>query len=112
MSIFEYQHLEIPRNTPVGSKNYLEKSGMYVVGLGTNSYGIELIGFTADSLIPELVPKVPHIAFETDNLLTKIKGKDILIGSNGPSEGVTTALIVCNGAPVEFLQYDKREDEQ
>ena len=110
MSKLKYHHLGIPTDTPREGEVFLEKFGMYVLSYDSNPYGIEWIRFTADSQIPELVQKVPHIAFETDDLLTGIEGKEILIQPNSPSDGVTVAFIVHNGAPVEFLQYDKEEE--
>jgi hypothetical protein len=42
----------------------------------------------------------------------EIAGKEILIAPNSPSPGVTVAFIVENGAPVEFLQFDKKLDKK
>jgi hypothetical protein len=38
-------------------------------------------------------------------------GKEILIKPNSPTEGVTVAMIKDNGAPIEFLQFDRPESE-
>ena len=110
MSEIRYHHLGIPTDIPREGEIFLPQFGMYVLGYDTNPYGIEWIRFTEDSCIPDLVKRVPHIAFETDDLLSEIQGKDILIEPNSPSEGVTVAFIIHNGAPVEFLQYSKRGD--
>lgn len=59
--------------------------------------------------IPELVKTVPHVAFEVDDLESELRGKQILIAPNSPSEGVIVAFIVDEGAPVEFLQFDRPE---
>ena len=61
--------------------------------------------YEEDSLLPELVKKVPHIAFEVDDLEAALAGHEILIEPNSPSPGVRVAFVVCDGAPVEFLQY-------
>jgi len=63
--------------------------------------------FEPEAPVPELVRTVPHVAFEVDDLSAEIAGKEILIAPNSPSPGVTVAFIVENGAPVEFLQFDK-----
>ena len=60
------------------------------------------------SAVPELVRTVPHVAFEVDDLPAEIAGRETLIAPNSPSPGVTVAFIVENGAPVEFLQFDKK----
>jgi hypothetical protein len=62
--------------------------------------------FESGSPVPELVQRVPHVAFEVDDLAAAIAGQDILIAPNSPSPGVTVAFIVSDGAPVEFLQFD------
>ncbi len=62
--------------------------------------------------MPELVRTVPHVAFEVDDLDEVLKGKKVLIAPNSPSEGVTVAFIVDNGAPVEFLQIDPGSKEK
>ncbi len=64
--------------------------------------------FEAEAPVPELVRTVPHVAFEVDDLFAEIAGKEILIAPNSPSPGVTVAFIVEDGAPVEFLQFDKK----
>jgi hypothetical protein len=64
--------------------------------------------FEPEAPVPELVRIVPHVAFEVDDLSAEIAGKEILIAPNSPSPGVTVAFIVENGAPVEFLQFDKK----
>ena len=65
--------------------------------------------FEPDSPLPELVKTVPHVAFEVDDIATEIAGKTVLIDPNCPSEGVTVAFIVDNGAPIEFIQFDKTD---
>ena len=64
--------------------------------------------FEPEAQVPELVRTVPHVAFEVDDLSAEIAGKEILIAPNSPSPGVTVAFIVENGAPVEFLQFEKK----
>ncbi len=67
--------------------------------------------FDRNCPLPELVKTVPHVAFVVDDLAAAIAGKEILIKPNSPAEGVTVAFIVDNGAPIEFLQFDRPEAE-
>lgn len=108
----KYHHIGIPTMTPREGEVYLEQFKMYVLGYDTNPYGVEWIRFEPDCPLPELVKTVPHIAFEVDDLAAEIDGKEILIEPNSPSRGVTVAFIVHNGAPIEFLQYDKPGEEK
>jgi hypothetical protein len=67
--------------------------------------------YESGSSLPDLVKTLPHIAFEVDDLEQALTGEEVLIEPNSPSEGVRVAFIVCDGAPVELLQYEKREDK-
>lgn len=106
-----YHHLGIPTEAPQEGETYLPAFKMFVSGYETSPYGIEWMRFEPDCPLPELVQKVPHIAFEVDDLAAEIAGKEVLIEPNSPSEGVTVAFIVDNGAPVEFLQFDAGRGE-
>lgn len=67
--------------------------------------------FEEGAPVPELVKTVPHVAFVVDDLDEAIAGREVLIPPNSPSEGITVAFIVDNGAPVELLQFDGPEFE-
>jgi hypothetical protein len=54
--------------------------------------------------LPEVVKTVPHVAFEVDDLEQALVGHEILIQPNSPSKGVMVAFVLCDGAPVEFLE--------
>ena len=101
-----YHHIGIPTAVERDGEVFLPQFGMHVVPYDTNPFGIEWIRYEPDSPIPELVRTVPHVAFVVDDLDRALEGREILIEPNSPSEGVTVAFIIDNGAPVEFLQYD------
>jgi hypothetical protein len=100
----KYHHLGIPTDEPREDEEYLPEFKMYVSGYESSPYHIEWMRFEADCPLPELVKTVPHIAFEVDDLAEAIKGKEVIIESNSPSEGITVAFIVDNGAPVELME--------
>jgi len=106
-----YHHVGIPTRQKREGERYLEEHKVYVAGYGSNPYGVEWMRFEKGCTLPDLVQKVPHVAFAVDDLARAIEGKEILIAPNSPSEGVTVAFIVDNGAPIEFLQFDRPEDE-
>jgi hypothetical protein len=100
----KYHHLGIPTDKPREDEEYLPEFKMYVSGYESSPYHIEWMRFEPDCPLPELVKTVPHIAFEVDDLAEAIKGKEVLIEPNSPSEGITVAFIVDNGAPIEFME--------
>ncbi len=61
--------------------------------------------FESDAAVPDLVRRIPHVAFEVDDLAAALAGREILIPPNSPSEGVRVAFIVENGAPIELLEF-------
>lgn len=102
---WRYHHLGVPTNIARQGENHLKSFGMYVSGFESSPYGIEWMRFEEGSPIPEIIRTVPHLAFEVDNLMEALQGKEILTPPNSPSEGVVVAFIVHNGAPIELLQF-------
>ena len=66
-----------------------------------------MAGVGAAMIGPYLVKTVSHVAFEVDDLEAAIRGKNVIISPNEPSEGVRVAFIEAVGAPIEFLQITK-----
>ncbi len=58
--------------------------------------------------LPEIVKSVPHVAFEVDDLDGALLGYEVLIEPSRPSPGVRVAFVLVDGAPVGFLEYDRR----
>lgn len=111
MPEFRYNHIGIPTDTPRDGERYLAEFKMYTQGYMDSPYGVEWLRFEPDCPLPELVKTVPHVAFIVDDLGAAITGKEILIEPNSPIEGMTVAFITDNGAPVEFMQFDRPESE-
>jgi hypothetical protein len=103
----KYHHIGIPTKIPRENETYFPEYKMYVSGYKNSLYGIEWMRFEEESPLPELVKTIPHVAFQVDDLAAELKGKEILIEPNSPSEGMTVAFIIENGAPVEFIQFDE-----
>lgn len=102
-----YHHLGIPTTAIREGETYLKDLKVAVSGYKESPYGVEWMRFEPDSPLPDLVKTLPHVAFEVDDIAAEIEGKEVLIEPNTPSKGVTVAFIVDNGAPIEFLQFDK-----
>jgi len=106
-----YHHIGIPTNRPLPEEDYIQKHKLYASGYSQSPYGVEWMKFDPGCPLPELVKTVPHVAFVVDDIQAAIAGKQILIQPNSPAEGITVAFIVDNGAPIEFLQFDRPEAE-
>jgi hypothetical protein len=97
----------IPTQERRPGERHLPEYGMWVSGYDENPYGVEWMRFDADSPIPELVQRVPHVAFPVDDLEKELEGHEILIAPNSPSPGIRVAFIIHDGAPIEFLEIDE-----
>lgn len=103
----KYSHIGIPTSEVREGEEYLEQFGLHCTDHESNPFGIQWMRYDEDCPLPELVKTVAHVAFEVDDLDAAIKGHEVLIEPNSPSEGVLVAFVVVDGAPVEFLQYKR-----
>ena len=102
-----FHHIGIPTTEHKPEEKYLEQYKFYVSGFDTSEFGIEWMRFEKDSPVSEIIQKVPHIAFEVDDLDSAIIGRQLIGEITSPSKGVRTAMILENGAPVEFIEFSK-----
>jgi hypothetical protein len=107
---WRYHHLGVPTEVARAGEHYLERLKMYVTGFESSPYGIEWMRFEEGSPIPEIIRRVPHLAFEVDDLKEALQGKEILTPPNSPSDGVMVAMIIQNDAPIELLQFGQKSD--
>jgi hypothetical protein len=105
MRRLRYHHIGIPTDRFLPESDYVARLKLYASGYLHSAYGIEWMKFDPDCPLPELVKKIPHVAFVVDDLEAAIEGKEILIAPNSLADGITVAFIVENGAPVEFLHF-------
>ena len=61
--------------------------------------------FEADAAVPDLVRRLPHVAFEVTDLSDELAGRENPDSPNSPSDGVRVAFTVENGAPIELLEF-------
>jgi len=101
----KYHHIGIPTRERRDDEQYLPEFKVYISSFDRGPFGVEWLRFEDDSPTPELVKRVPHVAFEVPNLEAALVGRQILIEPNSPSEGVRVAFIVDDGAPIEFLEF-------
>jgi hypothetical protein len=106
---WRYHHIGIPTTGPIQNERYLPQYKFYVGGFDSSPYGIEWMRFDADSPVHALIRKVPHIAFEVDDLDLELRQHDFHVISvpGSPDQGVRTAMIEHNGAPVELIEFRK-----
>ena len=102
---WRYHHVGIPTTEVRPNETHIEKLGMHVSGFSTSPFGIEWMRFDADSPIDELIQRVPHVAFEVDDLDAAVVGLELIGDISSPSKGVRVAMIIDDGAPVELIEF-------
>lgn len=102
-----YHHLGIPTTEEFPGSLYLPRLKMTVSDHMATPYGIQWMRFDDDCPFPDLVKRLPHVAFEVDDLREVIRGKKVIIEPNEPAPGILVAFIEEAGAPIEFLQFSK-----
>ena len=108
---WKFHHIGIPTNDIINEEKYLPLLKMGVGGFGESPFGIEWMRFDQDSNVNELIRKVPHIAFEVNDIELELSRHDfkIITKSNSPSEGVKVVMIEHNGAPIELIEFEKNK---
>lgn len=104
---WRFHHIGIPTNEVIKDEKYLPEYKIGVGGFDTSPFGIEWMRFEKESDVNELIKRVPHIAFEVDDIELELKKHDftIITHSNSPSEGVKVVMIEHNGAPIELIEF-------
>src|SRR5512133_1103518 len=106
---WKYHHLGIPTQTVMPGEIYLPQFRFFVSGFSTSPFGIEWMRFEQDSPVDILIQKVPHLAFEVEDLDWELENRDlkILTKPNYPAKGIRVAMIEHNGAPIELIEFER-----
>jgi len=102
---WRYHHIGIPTQIPRPDEIHVPRLHIHVAGFRTSPFGVEWMRFDPGAPYPEAVKTIPHVAFEVDNLTAALVGREILIPPNSPSPGVTVAMILDHGAPIELMEF-------
>lgn len=105
---WRYHHIGVPTDIPRHDEKYIAQYKMYVSGFSSSPYGIEWMRFEPDSPLPEIIRTLPHVAFEVDDLDAALQGRETIFPPGSPSDGVRSAMIIHNGAPVELITFAKK----
>ncbi|MBF0362085.1 MAG: hypothetical protein HQK49_13805 [Oligoflexia bacterium] len=108
---YRYNHIGIPTTKKMSNEEYLAEYDIYHSGYEENDFNIEWMRYGEKCKLPEIVQKLPHVAFEVDDIYEAIKGKKVIIEPNSPMEGLIVAFILINEAPVELMQFSKKKNK-
>ncbi len=109
---WRFHHIGIPTNVARPGETHLSWLKVHVSGYVFSPYGIQWMRFDEDAPYPEVVKSVPHVAFAVDDLAKALEGREILIEPNCPSPGLTVAMIIDDGAPIELMEFRSIPDQK
>lgn len=109
---WKYHHLGIPYDDPRPGETHHKHLKVFVMGFETSPYGIEWMRFEPDCPVPDILRKVPHIAFKVADLDEALKGKEVLLPPGVPSSGVRSAMIVHDGALIELIEFQNKPSDK
>jgi len=105
----KFNHIGIPTKIPQDGEVYLKEYDVYCTDHESNPFGIQWMRYGNKCMLPKIVKEIVHVAFEVDDLRKAIEGREVIIEPNSPSQGVTVAFVLENGAPVELLEFEKSQ---
>ncbi len=101
---YKFSHIGIPTSEEKQWDGFYEPGKIHYTDFANDEFGVEWIKCDENSPMPEMFQKVAHIAYQVDNIEEAIEGKEILVETFSPGEGVRVAFIIHNGSPVEFME--------
>lgn len=108
-----YHHYGIPTTEKRADESYVEAGEFkfYSTPFEANKWHIQWHRFPEGHGLPELVTKVPHIAFQVDDLDREIEGAKILFGPYTPLEGYRVVMIEEHGVPIELVETSLTDEQ-
>jgi len=106
-----FHHVGIPTKNHLPEESHDSALKMHATGYFETPYAMEWMNFDEDSSLPEIIKTQPHIGYVVENLESAIKGRNIILEPTSPSSGVTVAFILEGRDLIEFLQFDRPEEE-
>lgn len=110
-STYIFHHIGIPTTEKRESERYSPTFKMYTSGGENPDYRIQWHRFEEDCPLHPLIKTVAHVAFKVESIEQAIKGKEIILELYEPFANFKVAMIVENGAPIEFIETSLSEDE-
>lgn len=104
---WRFHHIGIPTEIPRKDEKYILQYKMYVSDFDSSPFGYEWMRFEPECPLPEIIRKVPHVAFEVTDLDAALSCLEVIFPPGVPSEGVRAATILHNGAPVELIEFKR-----
>jgi hypothetical protein len=108
---YVFHHLGIPSQDVRPNERYSQYFKMYSSDNEGGAFRVEFHRIEADSSLPEILKKMPHVALKVEDLSTEILGKKLVLGPYEPIPGYRVAVVDDQGVPIELVQTDWTDEE-
>ena len=106
-----FHHVGIPITDDLAADSYNSDLKMHATGYFESPYAIEWMKFDEDNDLPDIIKQQVHVAYVVDDLAQAIAGREVVLAPSSPTDGVTVAFVLEGRDLIEFLQFDKPEEE-
>ena len=108
-----FHHVGIPlcKDNPLPAESHNPELKMKASGYFETPYAMEWMEFDDKNELPEIIKTQPHIAYVVDDLDKAIKGRQLVLAPSSPAAGVRVAFVLEGRDLIEFLQFDRPEQE-
>ena len=103
-----YHHAGLPCNRTFPNEVRVPHLRLAYLPGKHNRYGVEWIRFEEGNENPDIVKHFAHVAFEVDDVALAVVGEKVIYHSGRGTPGIVVAMIEVDGAPVEFIELDRR----
>lgn len=109
----KFHHYGIPTQEKRKDESLVEIGNFkfYSTPFEGNKWHIQWHRFPEGHGLPELITKVPHIAFQVDDLDAEIKDCKVLLPPYSPLKGFRVAMIEEQGVPIELVETSLTDEE-
>ena len=101
----KFHHIGLVTDTEKPGETYFDLLKVWGTNPDDDPNRVEWVRFSEDSpLADKLVAKMPHIAFQVDDLDTEITGKELAVGPLDVGGGIRIAYFLQDEALIEYLE--------
>jgi hypothetical protein len=101
---YKFSHVGIPVGIDREWDGFYDPGKVHYTDFTKDEFNLEFVHIEADSPWPVMMKTMAHTAYLVDNIEEALEGREILLETFSPGEGVRVAFIVHDGAPVEFME--------
>ena len=104
---YKFSHWGVPTPEEKEGMTYLEDIKTAITDFAASPFAIEWLKFDADSPMPELIQKMPHVAFVVDDIQAALKDEKVIVEPFPVGDNLTCAFIDGGGFAVELMEFKK-----